>query len=90
MSGFGQNAGYVDELYRRFLANPGSVSEAWREFFEDYTPPAAEDAPARPAPPPVAKATDAGAIPLTGIKARIVTNMTASLEIPTATSVRRS
>jgi hypothetical protein len=28
MSGFGQNVGYVDELNRRFLANPGSVGEA--------------------------------------------------------------
>ena len=33
MSEFGSNIGYVDELYARFLANPASVSEAWREFF---------------------------------------------------------
>ena len=52
MSGFGQNVGYVDELYRRYLANPESVSEAWREFFEGYAP--AEPAEPLPAPAPAA------------------------------------
>jgi 2-oxoglutarate dehydrogenase E1 component len=82
MSGFGQNVGYVDELYRRYLADPASVSEAWRDFFADYKPgeTAAAAAPAAASPP--------DARPLTGIKARIVENMEASLEIPTATSAR--
>ena len=39
MTKFGHNQGYIDELYGRFLADPGSVSEAWREFFHDYRPP---------------------------------------------------
>ncbi|MEX0873635.1 MAG: multifunctional oxoglutarate decarboxylase/oxoglutarate dehydrogenase thiamine pyrophosphate-binding subunit/dihydrolipoyllysine-residue succinyltransferase subunit [Actinomycetota bacterium] len=28
----------VDEMYRQFLEDPSSVSEAWQEFFEDYKP----------------------------------------------------
>jgi multifunctional 2-oxoglutarate metabolism enzyme len=28
----------IDEMYRLFLDDPESVSEAWREFFEDYQP----------------------------------------------------
>ncbi|MGH2659798.1 MAG: 2-oxoglutarate dehydrogenase E1 subunit family protein, partial [Actinomycetota bacterium] len=35
---FGPNVGLVDELYRRYLRDPSSVSEAWREFFDDYQP----------------------------------------------------
>jgi multifunctional 2-oxoglutarate metabolism enzyme len=41
MSNLGSNIGYVDELYARFLEDPDSVSEAWREFFADYRPGAA-------------------------------------------------
>jgi multifunctional 2-oxoglutarate metabolism enzyme len=35
---FGPNVWLVDEMYHRFLDDPGSVSEAWQEFFEDYEP----------------------------------------------------
>ncbi len=34
----GPNVGLVEDLYRRYQENPSSVSEAWREFFADYTP----------------------------------------------------
>lgn len=34
----GPNAGLVEEMYRRFVDSPGSVSESWREFFADYVP----------------------------------------------------
>ena len=43
---FGPNAWLVEGMYERFVADPGSVSESWREFFADYRP-----APL-PAPPP--------------------------------------
>jgi|FLYL01.1.fsa_nt_gi 2-oxoglutarate dehydrogenase E1 component len=33
---FGPNVWLVDEMYRRYLEEPDSVSDAWREFFEDY------------------------------------------------------
>jgi 2-oxoglutarate dehydrogenase E1 component len=36
----GVNAGYVLELYDKFLADPGSVDEATRAFFRTWTPPA--------------------------------------------------
>jgi 2-oxoglutarate dehydrogenase E1 component len=38
MSDIGPNLGYVDELYAKYLEDPNSVSEAWREFFADYRP----------------------------------------------------
>ncbi|MBV6306459.1 2-oxoglutarate dehydrogenase E1 component [Candidimonas humi] len=31
---FGSNAPYVEELYESYLANPGSVTDAWREYFD--------------------------------------------------------
>jgi len=36
--GFGSNAWLIDEMYRRHLDSPSSVTEAWREFFADYEP----------------------------------------------------
>jgi multifunctional 2-oxoglutarate metabolism enzyme len=170
---FGPNQWLVDELYQRYLADPGSVDQAWWSFFADYqaqpeasgltgsgqrsqaagtiaagppepirqapvpgtetsgpngaaaaavppgtarastappaapastAPPAAPAsaappaAPARPAPAtapagPVAPVPPNGSVPqnvvrLRGAAARTVTNMTASLAVPTATSVR--
>jgi len=157
---FGPNQWLVDELYQRYLADPGSVDRAWWSFFADYQPqPEAAGAPGagpadravastgptgptaapgavrpaappdRPAPPgdtatangaagparagraagvtagPAAppatadaatRAPDGSAAPapseetvrLRGASARTATNMTASLAVPTATSVR--
>src|SRR5207249_10629737 len=67
---FGPNVGLVEEIYRQWLENPASVSESWRDFFEDYTPrmpdhgnggaapapAAAPPAPAKEAPPAAAAA----------------------------------
>ena len=36
---FGPNEWLVDELYQRYLADPGSVDMAWWNFFADYRPP---------------------------------------------------
>ena len=36
---FGPNEWLVDELYQRYLTDPGSVDMAWWNFFADYTPP---------------------------------------------------
>src|ERR1700690_2787997 len=36
---FGPNEWLVDELYQRYLADPGSVDRAWWAFFADYSPP---------------------------------------------------
>ena len=96
---FGPNAWLVDDMYDRFLADPSSVAPSWQEFFADYQrsplPPVAvtqnvATAPQVSAPQAAAKPVviDAGATPLRGAAARIVTNMEASLSVPTATSVR--
>ena len=31
---FGGNAPYVEEMYENYLANPGSVLDTWREYFD--------------------------------------------------------
>jgi multifunctional 2-oxoglutarate metabolism enzyme len=160
---FGANEWLVEELYQRYLADPGSVDRAWWSFFADFQPslpngtgpqpviglqgtpqaspevtrpqaaPAVQAAPAQvpqapaptvpqapqastqipaaPAPTqiPAASAPPRPAVPappgpaappppipsegtevsrLRGAAARTVTNMTASLAVPTATSVR--
>jgi len=140
----GQNAWLLDEMYRRYLESPESVSETWRDFFADFrpaavaasssgdgqpppapaaatpapgsltahagpsvrhvsAPPAPAPTPAPAAPPPPAAGTQAGpapapaapsgvegdqATPMKGPAAAIVRNMQASLQVPTATSVR--
>jgi 2-oxoglutarate decarboxylase len=87
---FGPNAWLVDDMYDRFLADPNSVADSWREFFADYqrstVPAVATGVTAAPTKPAVA--IDDEATPLRGAAARIVTNMNASLAVPTATSVR--
>ena len=60
-SDFGANQWLVDELYQKYLADPGSVDQAWWSFFADYRPtgPAGDDQPARsdrPAPAPAVSA----------------------------------
>ncbi len=47
---FGPNAWLVEDMYDRFLADPTSVSDSWREFFADYRP-AGAPAPLAPAGP---------------------------------------
>src|SRR5271157_5820575 len=57
---FGPNAWLVDDMYERYLLDPSSVSESWREFFADYRPapvPAATSA--RPSPPAAPEASGA-------------------------------
>ena len=101
---FGPNAWLVDDMYDRFLADPSSVSDSWREFFADYRPaPVPAPQPAHPAPAqaqgappaaapaaasPSAEAVEEQATVLRGAASRIVANMEASLGVPTATSVR--
>jgi len=31
---FGSNAPYVEELYESWLENPGSISDYWRNYFD--------------------------------------------------------
>lgn len=71
----GANAGFIADLYARFLDDPGSVDESWRQFFTDI----GEDGSAALAElrgPPWAKSHAA------------VTNATAA--VPDATALRRA
>ena len=40
---FGGNAPYVEEMYENYLANPGSVTDSWREYFDALQNVAATD-----------------------------------------------
>ena len=40
---FGGNAPYVEEMYENYLANPGSVLDTWREYFDALQHVAAAD-----------------------------------------------
>ena len=96
----GPNSGLAEEMYDLYLENPEAVPDDWREFFarrEQGTPPspATEPAPAETAEPPRAEGPAPAAVapsedaqPIRGASARIVENMEASLDVPTATSVR--
>ncbi len=89
---FGPNAWLVDDMYDRFLADPNSVSSSWREYFADYQRSTVPTVGVKSAPVVATKTPevtiDKEASPLRGAAARIVTNMNASLAVPTATSVR--
>jgi len=103
IEGFGPNDWMVEQMYRKFVEAPDSVSEAWQEFFADYepmTPVIKGPASPRPAAPVKEGLPSLGAGPaahaevpetadrLIGISARIAEAMDSSLEVPTATSVR--
>src|SRR3954451_11751623 len=62
-SEFGPNQWLIDEMYRRFRDDPGSVGDAWREFFEDYTPRADGRSPDGRAQAPTPPATEQAAPP---------------------------
>ncbi len=57
----GANVAYLEELYRAFIANPLSVDESWRKFFEGY-----EFAAKSPLETPSFAATGAGSAGSTG------------------------
>ncbi len=97
---FGTNEWLVDELYEQYLKDRHSVDPAWWDFFADYVPSdparaaalksklAKPPAPATQAKPVAPQVTTEEATVLRGPAARVVTNMEASLTVPTATSVR--
>ncbi len=101
---FGPNAWLVDEMYEQFRADPSSVSDSWREFFDDYRPltspppppPAPADGAAAAAPTPApapAPSTPAPAPavegePIRGAGAAIVANMEAQPRRPDGHSFR--
>ena len=62
---FGANEWLVDELYERYLADPGSVDKAWWSFFADYRPVRGNGNGTGPQPALTQQATQAAA-PLAG------------------------
>ena len=40
---YGANIAFIEELYEKWRVSPESVSASWREFFEDYEPPADDE-----------------------------------------------
>jgi len=58
---FGSNAWLVDQMYRRYLDDPASVSESWRDYFSDYT-----SAHVAVKPPPPAASADVPAVSADG------------------------
>src|SRR5688572_29641963 len=101
-SQFGPNLWLMQEMHERYLRQPDSVSEAWREFFADYFPnehqarPPAPQVPedfgettAPPAPTPSTTSSNGQAgDPLSRADAVLASRMEDSLSVPTATSVR--
>jgi 2-oxoglutarate decarboxylase len=99
-SPFGQNEWLVEEMYRKFRDDPSSVDPSWHEFLVDYNPeptiesqPPADTQPAgaaraqAPTTVPTLGEGDEAAV-LRGAASAVVKNMSMSLEVPTATSVR--
>ncbi len=86
-SEFGTNVWLVDEMYRRFLDDPASVSEAWRRFFEEGYRPYGVPVEEEPR-PSEAGVDDAELVPLRGVPRVVADRMDESLGVPTATSVR--
>ncbi len=68
--GFGGNDWLVEDLYERYLDAPGSLSEAWRRYFEGNGETSPSDDGAMPSkatpPPPVATDTGGAAPPAPG------------------------
>lgn len=100
---FSPNDVYIEELYYQYLRDPNSVSPEWQEYFRSLGNGASTTArngmaqekllsPTSQKSPPTSQ--ELHAIQgeqleiLSGIRERIAENMTRSLEVPTATSVR--
>ncbi|MDQ7816874.1 MAG: multifunctional oxoglutarate decarboxylase/oxoglutarate dehydrogenase thiamine pyrophosphate-binding subunit/dihydrolipoyllysine-residue succinyltransferase subunit [Melioribacteraceae bacterium] len=100
---FGYNFGFVSDLLEKYFDDPESVSDYWKEYFEHLTGNNKTDnaehteikstSPKKGGSSPVVSETfdispDDEVIPVVGVGAKIIENMTGSLSIPTATSLR--
>jgi 2-oxoglutarate decarboxylase len=83
----GPNAWLVDEMYEQYLADPGSVSESWRDFFADYRRDADHMAPATPAagPPAAAALGNGDAVATNGSTTGAASNLAPTPTAPAAT-----
>ncbi|WP_242658472.1 multifunctional oxoglutarate decarboxylase/oxoglutarate dehydrogenase thiamine pyrophosphate-binding subunit/dihydrolipoyllysine-residue succinyltransferase subunit [Klenkia brasiliensis] len=60
--GFGANEWLVEEMYQQYLADPGSVDQAWHDFFDDYKP-GGDNGAAAAAEQPAARQEPTAAVP---------------------------
>lgn len=97
---FGFNFGFVADLFEKYLEDKNTVPDYWKNYFDDLT----TNGKTKPAAQKVESKTTAKknepkitsfdispndeVLPITGVGAKIIENMTSSLEIPTATSLR--
>ncbi|KAB2924855.1 MAG: multifunctional oxoglutarate decarboxylase/oxoglutarate dehydrogenase thiamine pyrophosphate-binding subunit/dihydrolipoyllysine-residue succinyltransferase subunit [Bacteroidetes bacterium] len=104
MESFGPNTGYVWDVLQQYIDDPSSVNETWRQLFAEVVAsgtvilPQRRETPSAEAAVPApakkgAKAPSADAVrkqlsAISGVAAKIVENMEASLSLPTATSLR--
>lgn len=87
------NSAFIEELYYNYLRDPESVSKEWQEYFSKKSltlPKITEKSEiTKPTIQSSMKISDDAEIEvLSSISAKIAENMQASLEVPTATSVR--
>ena len=94
------NSGFAQLLYEDFVQNPASIPAEWRAFFENggngnggksagtIAPRPAVPVADAPAPAPATKPVSGGVTPIKGPALRLLENMEASLDLPTATSFR--
>jgi len=95
------NSGFAQAMYEDYLRDPSSVSEEWRKLFDSGVKgekPETEtlESPGEPERPATTPATTsdqpdtsaAAGAPIAGPALRLLKNMEASLDIPTATSFR--
>ncbi|MGH9594791.1 MAG: 2-oxo acid dehydrogenase subunit E2, partial [Bryobacteraceae bacterium] len=99
-SSLGVNSWLEDELYQNYLHDRKTVDESWKTIFETNgsgggvavagAPPsiAAESAPASAPPAPARTVVQGELVPLRGVALKIAENMSASLTLPTATTMR--
>ncbi len=90
---YAANAWFVYELIRDYQSDPSSVPESWRKIFFKLSIPTrgtliAENTDSRVTQAPVQISGDDETFLLQGGVAKIAENMTASLSVPTATSLR--
>ncbi|HEY7687013.1 MAG TPA: 2-oxo acid dehydrogenase subunit E2, partial [Gemmatimonadales bacterium] len=101
------NAAFVQVMYEQYLRDPASVSEEWRQLFDNGKTAQLPVIPTSRSellgeagreqgegtiqttlPPSPSPLPQKGLTPITGPAARLVSNMTESLAVPTATSFR--
>ena len=84
---FGVNAGYVESLFEQWRQDPSTVDEEWGLWFSSVAAEAGTKVKEQKSAAPPSD-DDVEVEALRGVAASIARNMNASLDVPTATSIR--